>query len=194
MDWKKQPAGTFISLKEHDNATIAYFAAATRVGSSIVVPCYGGVEKLEAVFDLEAREVRIGGVRIPMASITRCDIDYYVIEGDMKESLVFCLIISDGEQEIKLSDRVKDYYGFSDPELERANDRLLLNLHALPPACDIPCRQTYCSEPPDSEAAFTEEGRASSSPPGPHDALIGCGILLAAAAVIILIILFFIRR
>jgi hypothetical protein len=195
MEWIQHRPGTLINREEYQDAMSASFSNARREGSAIIVPCYSGDKKVSVIFDLEAREVVAQSVRIAMHSITRCDIDYYVIEGDMKESRVFCLIISDGTREVKLSDRVKEYYGISDPDLDRQNDRLVLNIHALPISCGIPFRQTGLSAPPDLEKAFTESTeRGQASPPGRYDALIGCGCLLAIAALVMLIILYLIRR
>ena len=121
-----------IRQEEHQGAVEANFSGARREGSRIIVTYYDQGTK-EVVFDLDKRQITKGATVIQMSGITRCDIDYYIHQGDMKESQMFCLLISDGKRELKLSDRVKEYYGVNDPDMELSKHCLISCLSGSSP-------------------------------------------------------------
>ncbi len=100
MKSKLYRKGSLIPRAEQQEAQDALISEATMAGNRITVNCYGAKGREQVIFDLGSREIVKGDIRIPMASITRFDIDHYIIEGDMKESTVFVLLISDGSHEI----------------------------------------------------------------------------------------------
>jgi len=203
MAAKLYKKGSLISRADQQGAQDASISEGTLAENRITITCYGAGGREEIIFDLGSREIVKGDIRIPMATITRFDIDYHIIEGDMKESTVFVLLISDGSHTIKIRDRVKDYFGISDPEMERTNARVILNVHALPLICDVPYRQTYPSVPDDPSKAFyrgpgpashPREGGKEGAPPGPHDTLSSGCFYLVLFAVVAAAIWFLIRR
>jgi hypothetical protein len=205
MDSKLYKKGSLIAWAEQQEAQDALISEATIAGNRITVNCYGAQGREQVIFDLGSREIVKGEMRIPMASFTRFDIDHYVIEGDMKESTVFVLLISDGSQKIKLRDRVKDYYGISDTEMEKSNARVILNVHALPLICNVPHRQTYPFIPADTSKAFKrgpgpgntgeqQPGQKADTPPGPYDTLLGGCFYLGLFAIVAAAIWLLIRR
>jgi hypothetical protein len=187
--WEKHAPGTLITEQDFRQARRVFFGSARREGTKILIPAFNKGGKGDVIFDLEHREIVVAGERIPMASIDRFDIDHYTQQGDLKTIEHYCLLIGAGNKTYRLTDYTKEYYEGNLKDIDVNNAQLIHNLHALPAACDLPCRQTCYDSPPDPQGAFLDQAHTPPGSPSSATESKGCVVLLLVIIVIALLLL-----